>query len=102
MVFRAFGYGALSALPFAILAHIFPEEISRFFGFFGLVFALFFRALFEEWIKHFAAIRLGKSLNIYFDQIIDGVVYSVSAALGFAFLENAFYFFFLGQSFGFF
>ncbi len=49
-------------------------------------------AYLEEALKHFATLRLGKRLHIEFDQIVDGVVYSVAAALGFAFAENVFYF----------
>lgn len=102
MIVRAFFFGALSALPIALLVVFFPESVSQFFGLFGLLTALLLRALIEEYLKHFAAVRLGKSLNIAFDQIVDGIVYSVSAALGFAFLENAFYFFTLGENIGFF
>lgn len=49
-------------------------------------------AYLEESLKHFAALQLGKRLHIEFNQIVDGVVYSISAALGFAFAENIFYF----------
>ena len=47
----------------------------------------------EEYVKHFAVVRLVENRDIKLDQIIDGIEYSVAAALGFAFVENAYYFF---------
>jgi RsiW-degrading membrane proteinase PrsW (M82 family) len=46
----------------------------------------------EELCK-FGAVRLGVYRSLYFDAPIHGLVYSVTASLGFASLENLFYVF---------
>ena len=45
-------------------------------------------SLLEEAVKAFAVLRLGSHLRIHFNQIVDGIIYSVSVALGFAFLPK--------------
>jgi|GEM_PF-156139 len=44
----------------------------------------------EELCK-FGAVRLGPYRSLYFDEPVDGLVYSFAASLGFASLENLFY-----------
>lgn len=104
MIFRAFFLGMLATLPFFALRWqlLYSPNITAFWDVFSssffipslLLFALF-SAFAEEALKHFAVLRLGKSLHIHFNQVIDGIIYSVAAALGFAFAENIAYFFYL-------
>ncbi len=64
----------------------------------SLASVIVFAAL-EEIAKLSAAIFVVSKYKLHFNQIIDGVVYAVTAALGFAFIENAFYIFtFLKQN----
>lgn len=101
MVALAFVFGILAVLP--LLAVRWQLEyspnlmqtvvsFSRLLPIIALLAGAIVLALLEESLKHFATLRLGKKLHIEFDQIVDGVIYSVAAALGFAFAENLFYF----------
>lgn len=101
MIFRAFFWGMIVALPFFLLQwelSFSPHLLTLWSDFSKKTFFLppflfaFFLAFSEEAVKHFAVLRLGKSLHLYFDQITDGVIYSVAAALGFAVIENIAYF----------
>lgn len=101
MILYAFFFGALAVLPLLGLVtaldrttHLADLNLFLRSGSSAIVFLLvpFVAALLEEWLKHFAVLRLGKSLKIEFNQIIDGIIYSMAAALGFAFAENIFYF----------
>lgn len=48
-------------------------------------------AIIEEYVKHIGMIVIIERHRKEFDQIVDGVVYAVAAAMGFAFIENIFY-----------
>ena len=101
LIFRSFIFGVLGIMPFlginfALNRADALQEIWVIFTkktfFISTIFLTLILAFLEESIKHFSVLRLGKSLKVYFDQIVDGIIYSVSAALGFAFAENVFYF----------
>lgn len=65
--------------------------------FLGGVIDVILFAVLEEIAKITAAIFIVTRHKMEFNQIIDGVVYAVSAALGFAFMENLFYLVNLGN-----
>lgn len=46
----------------------------------------------EEFVKHWSVARMIEGSNIRFDQVVDGIEYSIAAALGFSFAENTYYF----------
>lgn len=58
------------------------------------VFLVFFTLIgfVEEYVKHVSVTKLVENNKIKFNQIIDGIEYSIAAALGFAFIENVYYF----------
>ncbi len=106
MIAMAFVFGMLAVLPLLairwqlqyspnLMASI--TSFSKMLPIVALVVGGILFAVLEESLKHFATLRLGKKLRIEFTQIVDGVVYSISAALGFAFAENLFYFYTLLQ-----
>ncbi len=102
MIALAFVFGMLAVVPllavrWQLLEHSpnLLETLSLFRGYSPLLAAAcgaVLLALLEEFLKHFATLRLGSKLHVEFDQIVDGIVYSIAAALGFAFAENLFYF----------
>ncbi len=101
MVLYAFFLGMLGIIPFLGIEHMLHfspsllslwDIIEKRSFFLATVILAFVLAALEEFVKHFSALKLGKRLDIYFDEIVDGIVYSVSAALGFAFMENVIYF----------
>ena len=60
----------------------------------GLVisfFSILFLAMVEEYFKHRAVLAVGSEVKIRFNAVSDGLLYSVTAAIGFSFLENAVY-----------
>ncbi len=101
MILRAFFLGMLGVLPFFGIQFMLQDsshlislwEIlqTKYFLLSTFFFVLVLAGL-EEFFKHFSVVCMGRKLDIYFDQIVDGIVYSVSAALGFAFMENVVYF----------
>lgn len=48
-------------------------------------------ALLEEGVKSFATVYVTEKNYRLFDQVIDGIVYGVAVAMGFAFIENIIY-----------
>jgi RsiW-degrading membrane proteinase PrsW (M82 family) len=102
MVALAFFMGMIAVLPFFALGWQWQSSpnlqslwntFSSHFLYLPSIIVVFFFAFLEESLKQFAVLRLGSKLKIHFDQIVDGIVYAVSAGLGFAFAENIFYFF---------
>lgn len=87
IIFMAFIFGML-AVPVAIfLEKLALDQLGK------ITFILFLLwAAIEELLKYFAAIVSGLRSK-YFDEPIDAVMYLLSAALGFAALENAFFIF---------
>ena len=70
----------------------FWKTIPKFGLFFNILTAVFITALVEEYLKYFITKKIVWPLRA-FDQIIDGVIYGVSVALGFSLVENFLYFF---------
>jgi RsiW-degrading membrane proteinase PrsW (M82 family) len=92
IILKTFIVGALSAAPFLALhfgilyvAKVIPAWIQGALGI--IVFAGC-----EEMAKLAASVTVVLRHRKAFNQVIDGVVYGVTAALGFAFIENIFYF----------
>lgn len=90
MILLAFFLGFLITAPFFLFRFFFG-------GIVGGGGSIFFLAICEEGAKALAVLFLGKVLRVHFTQIVDGIVYAVSLALGFAFAENCWYFFSIGE-----
>ena len=87
---QAFLAGIVIGIPFLVLRHVIIwADISSLF-LQGMVSVILFAAL-EEMAKLSAAIFVVGRHKLEFNQLIDGVVYAVAAALGFAFMENLYY-----------
>ena len=98
VIIQTFFMGALAAFPFLILK-AFLAKISGLPLFFTGISSVILFAVMEEIAKLSASIFIVMKNKLEFNQIIDGVVYAVSAALGFAFIENKIYFYeFLTQN----
>lgn len=83
-------FGALSVIPTIVV-----EEILSFFNVFPGVFGAFYNAFIvagmtEEYFKRLVVVKLPFKTN-YFNEKLDGIVYGVFAALGFATVENIIY-----------
>lgn len=87
VIFQTFFLGALAAIPFLLLRYILPFDSIIFAGISGVI--IF--AVMEEMAKLTASIFVVTHHKRDFNQLIDGVVYAVAAALGFAFIENMYY-----------
>ncbi|MBI5421801.1 PrsW family intramembrane metalloprotease [Candidatus Peregrinibacteria bacterium] len=91
VLFRTFLAGCVVAIPFLVLK-IFLSHIPNLgMAFKGFTAVLLFAAL-EEMAKLVASIFVVTRHRLDFNQVIDGVVYAVTAAIGFAFVENLYYF----------
>ncbi len=91
----AFLAGILETIGGSILVRIFPEEFAKTPAgstVFNLIFFLIVVGGSEELVK-FLAMRIPTWRNRAFNYVFDGVVYGVTAALGFAALENVLYVF---------
>ncbi|MFC1656265.1 PrsW family intramembrane metalloprotease [Patescibacteria group bacterium] len=90
LLIKAFVFGMIVAGLFVAVAYIFE----RYEGIFVLNAAWMFivLAFFEEFAKLGVLMKLTKYRAIDVDQIVDGVIYAVCIALGFAFVENVYYF----------
>lgn len=90
-IIQTFLVGAAMGFPFLFLRYTMTwidlEPL-----FLGGTVSLFIFAALEEMAKLSAAIFVVMHHRLEFNQLIDGVVYAVAAALGFAFVENLFYF----------
>ena len=92
-VIRAFVLGIFSTVPAvalelaadAFIAPWFVDPVA-----FALIQAFVVAALCEEWIK-LVVVRRFIYRRAQFDEVMDGIVYTVAAGLGFACLENILY-----------
>ena len=91
LITQTFLLGALVALPFLGLRYLFPVIGGASALFAGITGVVIFAAM-EEMAKLSASIFVVTHHKHDFNQLIDGVVYAVTAALGFAFVENMIYF----------
>lgn len=96
LLFTIFLFGMLSTLPAGILESVAETLIVELLPnwsetrAFKLVFYFLVVGGAEELVKYFA-MKIPTWKNPEFDYVFDGVVYGVTAALGFAALENLFY-----------
>jgi len=93
MIVRLLIFGALSCIPAVametFMTNILPQYPEGSFPY-AFTTAFFVAALCEEIVKY-CALRLGSWKSPYFNYRFDGIVYGVSAAVGFALLENVEY-----------
>lgn len=66
---------------------------------FSIIFLIFVSVI-EELTKAFSTIGVTEHYKIEFNQVVDGIVYAASVALGFAFAENIYYFYIAAQALG--
>ncbi len=100
LVVRVFVVGVLSALV-AIPVELLASQFQRAFDPRSIAYPLFkafvVAGLIEEYLK-LTVVRLTVFRNPAFDEVMDGVVYTVVAGMGFACLENVLYVIGLGGS----
>ena len=91
LVFMAFTIGFLAVIPAVIIEILFMEVGV---GFSGIAYQLFrafaIAGLVEEGVK-LAAVRLFLYKRNHFNEVADGILYTIAASLGFAFFENILY-----------
>lgn len=93
-ILKIFLLGALMLIPAAIIESIFIAIFDKIVS--GIVYSFIISFIIiaptEELLKFFAVKRwIYRSME--FDEVMDGIVYTVSASLGFATVENIFYVF---------
>lgn len=91
VIAQTFLLGAVFALPFLALRYLLSVMGGGSLLISGITGVIIF-ALLEEIVKLSAGIIIVNRHKYAFNQIIDGVIYATTAALGFAFVENMFYF----------
>ncbi len=90
LLFRTFAFGALSVIP-TIIVERFLSGVNIFPGILGIAFTSFIIAGFtEEFFKREVVRRLIYN-NKHFNEKLDGIVYCIFSALGFATVENIIY-----------
>lgn len=90
LLIKTFIFGALSVIP-VIVVERFLATFNVFTGLLGAAYTAFIVAgLTEEYFKRLVVVKLMCN-NKYFDEKLDGIVYSVFSALGFAAVENVMY-----------
>ncbi|HOV63509.1 MAG TPA: PrsW family intramembrane metalloprotease [Spirochaetia bacterium] len=91
LILKTFVFGFFSVLPAALIeiliSEFAPEQGTLIFRLFE---AFIVAGCVEEGIK-LLTVRLSVWNKAAFDEITDGIVYTVTASLGFAFFENVFY-----------
>ena len=91
LVFIAFVIGFFAVGPAVLLEILFSEVSVRFSGIgYRLFRAFVIAALVEEGVK-LAAVRLFLYRRRDFNEVADGILYTIAASLGFAFFENVLY-----------
>jgi RsiW-degrading membrane proteinase PrsW (M82 family) len=100
-ILKIFALGALMVIPAALVETLLINLAGKIAG--GLINILIVSFLIiapiEELLK-FAAVRRWIYRSLEFNEVMDGIVYTVSASLGFAALENILYVLPLGLSTG--
>ncbi|WP_074350890.1 PrsW family glutamic-type intramembrane protease [Proteiniborus sp. DW1] len=90
LLFKTFIFGALSVIP-VIVVERFLSMFNVFTGLLGAAYTAYIVAGFtEEYFKRLVVVKL-MCKNKYFDEKLDGIVYAVFSALGFATVENIMY-----------
>jgi len=92
LVLKVFLFGVLAVFPAGLIESLFSHTLfSPETGLFELFLSsVFITGLVEEFAKY-GAVRLTVYDNEEFNEVMDGIIYMVSAALGFAATENLFY-----------
>jgi len=91
LVFMAFIVGFFAVIPAIILEILFSEVGVRFTGMaYQLFRAFIIAAAVEEGVK-LGVVRLFLYKRKHFDEVADGILYTIAASLGFAFFENILY-----------
>lgn len=91
LIWRTFGFGFAAVIPALLIEMAAGALIGTRTGlFFIWIEAFIITALTEELAK-FGVVRLYVWKRPQFDEIADGIVYTISASLGFAMLENLLY-----------
>ncbi len=90
LLLKTFIFGALSVIP-VILVERLLSMFNIFTGLLGAAYTAYIVAGFtEEYFKRLVVVKL-MCKNKYFDEKLDGIVYAVFSALGFAAVENIMY-----------
>jgi len=91
LVFMAFVIGFFAVIPAAVLEILLADFSVHFRGIGYNIFRAFVvAAAVEEGVK-LIAVRLFLFNNRHFNEIADGILYTIAASLGFAFFENILY-----------
>ena len=91
LVFMAFVIGFFAVIPAVLIEIVFIEVGMNFTGIAYQLFRAFaIAALVEEGVK-LAAVRLFLYKRKHFNEVADGILYTIAASLGFAFFENILY-----------
>ncbi|WP_034328379.1 PrsW family intramembrane metalloprotease [Alkaliphilus transvaalensis] len=91
LLFKTFALGALSVVP-VIVVERFLISINIFTGLLGVAYTAFIVAGFtEEYFKRAVVLHGGAYHSRHFNEKLDGIVYCVFSALGFATVENIMY-----------
>ena len=92
LITKTFIYGSLAVFPAAFLEAPFrPFVAEKSSGLLRIfIITTLVIGVIEEMAK-FIAVRLAVYDHVEFDEIVDGIIYSVTSGLGFAALENLFY-----------
>ncbi|TSC95414.1 MAG: hypothetical protein Athens101410_593 [Parcubacteria group bacterium Athens1014_10] len=92
IITKLFLAGVFVTIPALFLEVIFiPAELYQTKFLFGILTMVIITAVAEEFLKFYVTKIIVWKIKA-FDQVIDGVIYSISAATGFALVENFFYF----------
>lgn len=90
LLLKAFISGVVIVIPILIVEKLLVQ-FNIFYGILGIAYTSFIVAgLIEEYFKRSAVLRIAYSSK-YFDEKLDGIVYSVFISLGFATIENIMY-----------
>jgi RsiW-degrading membrane proteinase PrsW (M82 family) len=101
LIFLTFLAGALATIPSVLLESLFRFQDQGSIGILQYLFLSFlWVGIVEEFFKYLA-VRLTVYRSKQFNEIMDGMIYMISAALGFAATENVGYMLGLGYSVGF-
>jgi RsiW-degrading membrane proteinase PrsW (M82 family) len=100
-IIKIFVIGALMVVPAAVSEWLLIYFVNTFATGVVNIFIISFLVIapIEEFLK-FLAVRKWIYRSLEFDEVMDGIVYTVSASLGFATLENVFYVLSLGPATG--
>jgi len=96
LILKTFLVGGLMALPVVALQFL-TQDVLSFFNLKNIIISIIVLALIEEVFKFIAAYWVTYK-NPEFNEPIDAMIYMITAALGFAMVENLFI---MGNSFGF-